>query len=288
MSTGREELSDAVAAFTREAVSLADADLERAWQWGDYDEGLRFAFFRVYETLRKLAAVLSAYRQAAGQPISRAQSILAQYNAAYWDLQAVLLPVDDKLAEKRFNEQEWPVRIVLSHIVEAELCFLKVNEEALIQHRSGEFHPPRLTEADWEALEKSHPYFKIADKGPAIALVEVHQQLHERVMHTFVDATEEELEMPVWYWESSALPLWFRLHRFDAHLRQHTVQAEKTLAQLGCHPNEARRLLRQIYNARAEAEGALLGLEVPLPGVLKQDVEEIYRYTEAVQAGMRR
>ena len=28
------------------------------------------------------------------------------------------------------------------------------------------------------------------------------------------------------------MPIEFRLHRFDSHLRQHTIQAEKTLAGL--------------------------------------------------------
>jgi hypothetical protein len=288
MITGSEKLKEAVAAFTREALLLTDEDLERAWQWGEYDEGLRFAFCRVYETLRKLAADLAGHRQAAGAAPTRAQSILAQYNAAYRDLQAVLLPVDDALAEKRYNESEWSVRIVLRHIVETDLSFQTVNEDALTRRRLGELNPPRLTEADWEALEKSHPYFKVAEQGPASALVEVHQQIHERVIRTYTNATEEELETLVWFWESTPMPLWFRLHRFDSHLRQHTLQVEKTLEQLGCRPDEVQRLLRYIFNAQAEVEGAQLGLNLPLPAKLGQAVEEVHRYTEAIQAGMRR
>jgi hypothetical protein len=51
----------------------------------------------------------------------------------------------------------------------------------------------------------------------------------------------------------------FRLHRFDSHLRQHTVQVEKTLVALGRGPSEARRLLRLIHAALAEVEGATIG-----------------------------
>ena len=79
----------------------------------------------------------------------------------------------------------------------------------------------------------------------------------------------------------------FRLHRFDSHLRQHTVQVEKALDALGGPPSEARRLLRLIYAALAEAEGALLnapgtGLERQQE-VARQIVErsaEIARLTE--------
>jgi hypothetical protein len=51
------------------------------------------------------------------------------------------------------------------------------------------------------------------------------------------------------------------LHRFDAHLRQHTIQAEKTILAVIGAPSEARRLVRIIYAALAEVEGILFGLE---------------------------
>jgi hypothetical protein len=55
------------------------------------------------------------------------------------------------------------------------------------------------------------------------------------------------------------MSLQFRLHRFDSHLRQHSVQAEKALAALDGPPSEARRLLRLVYAALAEAEGYTIG-----------------------------
>ena len=55
------------------------------------------------------------------------------------------------------------------------------------------------------------------------------------------------------------MPVRFRLHRFDSHMRQHTIQVQKTLDMLGRRPNEARRLLRLIYNALAKVEAARLG-----------------------------
>jgi hypothetical protein len=50
------------------------------------------------------------------------------------------------------------------------------------------------------------------------------------------------------------MPLRFRLHRFEEHLRQHTVQLDKTLAAIGRPPTEAHRLVRNIYNALADVE----------------------------------
>ncbi len=49
-------LAQSVETFAYLTQSLTDADLDRAWAWGDYEsEGVRFAFFRVYEELRTLA-----------------------------------------------------------------------------------------------------------------------------------------------------------------------------------------------------------------------------------------
>jgi hypothetical protein len=61
------------------------------------------------------------------------------------------------------------------------------------------------------------------------------------------------------FWETQPMSLRFRLHRFDSHLRQHTIQMEKTRQMLGLPHPEALRLWRMIYAALAEVEGAGLG-----------------------------
>jgi hypothetical protein len=62
-----------------------------------------------------------------------------------------------------------------------------------------------------------------------------------------------------------------RLLRFAAHNRQHTIQAEKTLEWLGATPNEAKRLLRQVYIALAEVESAMLGATEAEADILAQE-----------------
>ena len=47
----------------------------------------------------------------------------------------------------------------------------------------------------------------------------------------------------------------FRLHRFAAHLIEHTVQCEKTLAALGWPPTEGRRIVRRLAALLGEIEG---------------------------------
>ncbi|HYK99473.1 MAG TPA: hypothetical protein VEU77_13885, partial [Candidatus Acidoferrales bacterium] len=67
------------------------------------------------------------------------------------------------------------------------------------------------------------------------------------------DITDEEVDARSWYWDG-AMGLRFRLHRFEEHLRQHTIQLDKTLAGIGRPPTEAQRLVRNVYNALADVE----------------------------------
>ena len=105
---------------------------------------------------------------------------------------------------------------------------------------------------DWASIEATLG-------GPLTGIQQYHATLHERVLREFADISEEELAAPAMYWEDREMSLRFRLHRFDSHLRQHIVQIDKTLECIGHSPNEARRLLRLIYAALAEAQGATIG-----------------------------
>jgi hypothetical protein len=95
--------------------------------------------------------------------------------------------------------------------------------------------------------------------GPLDGTRSYYQRHHQQTLQAFASIAEEELALSSMYWEGYDLTLRFRLHRFDSHLRQHIVQLEKALLGIGRSPNEARRLLRLIYAALAEVEGATIG-----------------------------
>src|SRR5690606_11393660 len=84
-------------------------------------------------------------------------------------------------------------------------------------------------------------------------------KLHQQIVADLAGLTDEELEAPTLWWEGQPYPVRHRLHRFTAHARQHIIQVEKTLAGIGKPPNEVRQLLRLVFSALAEVEGALLG-----------------------------
>ena len=77
--------------------------------------------------------------------------------------------------------------------------------------------------------------------------------IHIRNLRELADITDAELELPSWFWDGP-MPLRFRLYRFEEHLRQHTIQLDKTAVGIGRGPTEAHRLVRNIYNALADVE----------------------------------
>ena len=252
-------LPETIETFAQRAFNLADADLERPWVWKDYDEGVRFAFFRTYEELRELAARLGAQRSVTPNPMTTAQRILAQYHAAFRDLQVVLLGVSDDLAQKPPQPGEWPLRTTLLHMLEAEISFTFINRYAIERERAQDGRPLAISDEAWDALWSVEPLVQLKDTASFSELLACHCQVHQRVLDTFEAVSDAELGVLASFWEPTAMPVEFRLHRFDAHLRQHTIQAEKTLAALVGPPNEVRRLLRLIYAALAELESVQIG-----------------------------
>ena len=255
---GRSPLAQAVDNLARQTFSLADADLDRKWDWLGYEEGVRFAFFRTCEQLNGLAASL-AYQRSQTNPLSIAQHLLSDYHAAFRDLQAIILGISDQQAEQVPAEGQWPARTALLHTIQAERAFYGVTYYAIQRERSSGALPLELSDQDWEAMWPSDPFKQLKESGSFSQSMGYYDALHRRVIDDLADIRRDELSAPVVFWESENLPVSFRLGRFSSHMRQHTIQIEKTLADLGLAPGEVRRLLRLAYAALAKVEGAAIG-----------------------------
>ena len=254
-------LTTAVENFTRLILPLTEKDLEREWIWKDHDEeGIRFACFVTLQELRHLAVTLTTL------PASRnrtpAQHILSQYHAAYMDLQATVLGLTDEDAEQIPSEGEWQVRKVYAHILGAEINFTIVIRYALEKHRTGTWTPEKISDEDDSRLAgmSEAEYHALMD-SPLSNMLAFHRTLHATILDEFSSITNDELDLPSTFWEETRFPIQHRLHRYEAHFVQHTIQIDKTLVAIGKAPTESQRLVRKIYAALAEAEGQMLGAE---------------------------
>jgi hypothetical protein len=267
------------------AAHMSPADLELPWKWGSYDsEGVRFAFFRINEELRTLAVRLRQARLDAGRPVTQAQSILGNYHAAYYDLNAALLGLDEAGFVTPPAEGEWPVRRTLAHILKADMGFYVVVSYTLARQRSGDSRPQQIPDEAWEPMlglndEQETALFE----SPAQNLLTYFASFHRRVLDEFTTIADAELELDSFYWEDEPYPLRFRLHRFESHLRQHTIQIDKTLAALGLWPGEPLRLMRMIYASLADAEAARLGAGDDSAALVVQTAAEITDWTRQIQ-----
>jgi hypothetical protein len=254
-------LARAIDRFASVTHGLSDAALERKWTWEAYDEGVRFAFFRTYEELCESASTLATERAAQGPAMTTAQRVLAQYHAACRDLQAVLIDVEDASLDRLPAEAEWPLRIILGHVIGVEREYFARTWYAVDQWRKGNEQPIVMPDEDVEAFVGSYDAFEQTMDNESLGGILAHYAaLHERVLHELADIGEDELNAPSLWWESYAVPVQYRLQRFDSHLRQHTIQVEKTLAEERRHRlSEAKQILRLVYGALAEAEGVTIG-----------------------------
>jgi len=245
--------------FTKLALEMTDADLEHEWAWKDYDgEGIRFAFFRTLEDLLTLETFQLSRRK---KGLSQTQQILSGYHLAFRDLQAALLGVGEAEYERIPAENEWSLRKVLTHIVEADLLFYVAIKNGLNDHRLRDGKLSKVTEKVWEDISGTND--EEVDNilaGPINAALAYHEAAHAKTLSVLADISDEELEKKSLYWEKEAMTFRFRLHRFESHMRQHTVQMDKTLDMLDLHPNEIKRLLRLVYNGLARAENAMMGI----------------------------
>jgi hypothetical protein len=148
----------------------------------------------------------------------------------------------------------------VAHIVGAELGFYVAIRFALDRYRAGHRQAAAIPDEAWEEiLGQDIAAVEAALDEPLAGILAYYAALHEQVVGDLADIHTDELAAPSLYWEGYELSLKFRLHRFDSHLRQHTIQVDKTLEAIGCNPSEMKRLLRLIYAALAEVEGFAIG-----------------------------
>lgn len=248
-------VTQAVEELVRATVQLSDEDMGREWKWGVYDEeGLRFALLMTHHELRDLAVRLAARARSAPTQASR---ILAQYHQTYRDLTGVVAGVRSEDLDRAPAEGEWPLREALVHMIGAEHGFLSVSKIALDRHRASK--PDEPSDEEWNTARAPYAEARKASEAAVRArdvaqIRDAFATIHIRVLREFADVSDAEIELPAWFWDGP-MPIRFRLHRFEEHLRQHTIQLDKTLAVIR-PPTEAHRLIRNIYNALADVESA--------------------------------
>ena len=226
----------------RRLARLNDADLAREWEWprkGPAD--LRNAFF--YLMMEEQDALVVA-----ASPVTEADRILTLAHRAFGDLRGLLLAVPDALLDREPAPGEWSVRKTMEHVTGVERSY-RANTQFALLRRDDEplVLPP-------ERRPKADP----ADtSGDALAMTLALARRRGETDAALAGTVASDLTRSS-QWSATETPFTvdvrFRLHRFGAHIVEHTRQVEKTLEALGQPETDAQAYIRQISILRSRHE----------------------------------
>ena len=220
-------------------AALDEDTLSRPWMWQGGKMDARYALYRTLGDAQEIAVAVAA------RPHPESRRILALAQRAFGDLRGLMTGLPDELLDLKPHEKEWSLRETLRHIIWIERRYATQARYAADRRDSD---PIRV------ATDRLVPEAEIYATGDAIAILARLAAARAESHRLLDDVAPAQMTRPT-QWMHYDVDLRFRLHRFAAHVLEHTVQCKKTLATLGWRATEGRRIVRLVAAAIAEIEG---------------------------------
>jgi hypothetical protein len=220
-------------------AALDEDTLGRSWMWHDGKMDVRHALYRTLEDAQEVAIPLAARQH----PESR--RILALAQRAFGDLRGLLTGVPTELLDRAPREKEFTLRETLHHVIFIEQRYMVQTRYAVDR---SDADPVRIAD------DRMPSAARIDTSGDVTALLARVAGARAETNRVLDDVVPVAMTRPT-RWIHYDVDVRFRLHRFAAHIVEHTVQSEKTLTVLGFHLTEGRRVVRRVAAAIAEIEG---------------------------------
>ena len=267
-------------------IYLPDGVLEKEWAWQGYEEGVRMAFFRIMEELQWMHSVVTQQQMNQGLNWGPVQVILNGYHRAYWDLRVVYAGVVEKRFDQSPGEEEWTLRDTLYHVLETEWAFYGLFRYAFqfAGSKPGWGHGQMPREFINQHFEQEGQFHESVFNGDLSTMIGFYDHLHGRILSGLKTLPEVNLAEMIHFWEPQPMPARFRLIRFESHLRQHTIQAEKTLKHFELAQSEIRHLLRGAAQAFADLESRLIFLPLEKTDLIMKRFETLQQYTGVIHS----
>jgi hypothetical protein len=258
-----------LAAVTADVLAIPDATLTDPWRWRPTDPpnediDRRYGIYRIHERLASaIAAIAVGWEDGRSTPIGPAIPALRALAAARWELHGALAALSEADWDADPGGGEWTIRQTLGHIIGGQRSYLLFNgwylgqgaiEGDAVYPADGTMPPEASEEAEGTGtpIEVGARLDEIVD-----ASIAANAGLDASAMH--VGAR----------WAQLQVTIDFRLGRYGSHIREHTVQVDKTLAKLGREPSEVERLARLVLATYGQ-------LEAPFVGRSAADVERAF------------
>ncbi|HEX7951005.1 MAG TPA: DinB family protein [Candidatus Limnocylindrales bacterium] len=252
------EARQTLRAVADDILAIPESALERPWSWvGGSEEEVRYGPYRVHELFER--AEIEARRSLAGRADDGglAADLIAPAGAARWDLHGLLAPLSTTDLDADPGGGEWTVRRTLGHVINGQRAYGWAT--AWWQAKGYALDSPALPTT---APDEVYVGLPDEDGSEMAGTLDV---LRSR-LDDILDLSGERLaglqQDRLAYatrWSGFAVTVGFRIGRWSSHLREHTIQVEKTLARLGRTPTEPERLVRLALAAYGRAEAVIFG-----------------------------
>jgi len=247
----RDQLRSALADLS----TVKDSSLGNEWMWrATSPSDVRSGIFRQYEALEDARARIGSMVAGAVADQAPARPLAGSTTAARWDLHGLLASLTNDDLDRPTGNDEWTLLQTLAHIVNGQRAYFWYTSWWLARTDADDF-PPRVP----EDVAKEFPE---EDNDGVGSLDDIRQRLDEVVdlsAGTLGLASEDQLAARARF---AGLPVdvRFRINRWSSHIREHTIQVEKTLGFINRPTTEGDRLLRMVAGAFGRLEEAVFML----------------------------
>ena len=250
----RRDIRRAVA----DVLEVPHAALERPWRWRPDDPReveVRWGVYRLHEILEEASGAIERARLRDRSSLSPAPALppLVASGAARWELHGALAGLPVAAWDADPGGGEWSVRRTLAHVISTQRALGWTTAWFLDRAgtpQAGEYAPDGALppEPDEESDADGAPD-DVADRLDAL----VDQQVE-----VFGGLGDDDLAVPG-RWYGLPITVDFRLARLGSHIREHTIQVDKTVAMLGLEIPEVARIARVTLATFGRVEGLVIG-----------------------------
>jgi uncharacterized damage-inducible protein DinB len=275
-------LRTAVESAGRRLLAVPDDRLETAWSWPGSTSvvDVRYGYFRLLELFEASRGAATAALAGGGVRPATGAARGAASTVARWSLHGLLLPLGDAALDRDPGGNEWSIRETMGHVLTSQRFYSRFTLWWLTQAPTPAAIPSDELSADVPERD--------VEAAGSMDQVRAHlDELLDLSMACLGGLSEEQLAVPA-RWSGGEVTVGFRIGRWASHLREHTIQVEKTLVMLDRPIPEVERLIRMGFEAYGRLEETVFGLpadEVASSGagaVLASTAAEVERLVPSI------
>lgn len=279
---------DALRTAATDYLSIPDSALLKVWLFRGVDtgDGVRYGIYRGAETIEVADAKLDA-ALAGAAPRPPGAIRCAPATIARWALQGRLAAIDDALLDEVPREGEWTLRETLAHTVGGQRGYGAFTRWWLGQPL-GPDRPSRIPPDADAALDRELPPESAEGLGSVAEISSRLDAVLDEWALRVADLDDAALAASG-RWAGVLVDIDFRLGRWASHIREHTIQLDKTLDWLGYQPSEPARIVRDLHDAWGRLEARIFpiapaGTESAVAEILGRCAETLRSEAASVRA----